>query len=178
MQKLDQFLPEKEVRISDSDLPFITRELKQLDRQKKREYRRHKRSEKYNGLKLKYDELFDQTSRNYFNNIINSLMSVKPGKAYTLLKKLGSRPGESEDASFFTLPNHTKDNLTDQESADAIANYFAAVIQEYEPWNIDRHLFWVQELLSKQINYNDIPMMSEIQVWNKMNETRVTKSYV
>ena len=44
--KLNLHLPEKSVRISENDLPFFTSELKTLDRQKKREYRKNKKSQK------------------------------------------------------------------------------------------------------------------------------------
>ena len=53
LDKLDIFFPEKEVKISNVDLPFMTKELKILDRQKKREYREHKKSEKYLTLQSK-----------------------------------------------------------------------------------------------------------------------------
>ena len=121
LDKLDIFFPEKEVKISNVDLPFMTMELKLLDRQKKREYRKHKKSEKYLTLQSKYQVLFNNTSRSYFNNVIDNLMTSKPGSAYSLLKKLGSRPGDSEDASYFSLPNHTEGNFSAQQSADAIA---------------------------------------------------------
>ena len=77
LDELDIFFPEKEVKISNGDLPFMTMELKLLDRQKKREYRKHKKSEKYLTLQSKYQVLFNNTSRSYFNNVIDNLMTRK-----------------------------------------------------------------------------------------------------
>ena len=115
------------MRISDNDLPFFTSELKTLDRQKKREYRKNKKSQKYFCLKSKYDALYEKTSKQYFDNVIDKLLKAKPGQAYSLLSKLGARPGESDDTSSFTLPNH--EGFTIEQSADAIADYFADVSQ-------------------------------------------------
>ena len=54
--KLDVIFPTKNVKINPNvDLPFITAELKNLDRLIKREYRKHSKSMKYLRLKKKYD---------------------------------------------------------------------------------------------------------------------------
>ena len=51
-EKLDVIFPTKSVKINPNfDLPFITADLKQLDRQLKREYRKHSKSVKYKRLK-------------------------------------------------------------------------------------------------------------------------------
>ena len=50
-QKLDIFLPTKKVRVTVKDKSYINADIKKLDRLKKREYRKHGRSEKY--LKLR-----------------------------------------------------------------------------------------------------------------------------
>ena len=44
MKKLDIFLPQKCVKISNKDKSYITADLKKLDRLKKREYRKHGKS--------------------------------------------------------------------------------------------------------------------------------------
>ena len=51
------FSQKKTVRLAvNFDKPFITAEIKKLDRLKKREYRKHHRSKKYLKLKGKFDE--------------------------------------------------------------------------------------------------------------------------
>ena len=42
--KLDEVLPEKNIKTSNNDKPFITADLKHLDRRKKREYRKNGQS--------------------------------------------------------------------------------------------------------------------------------------
>ena len=58
-QKVDVIFHTKSVKINPHrDLPFISAELKKLDRQIKREYRKHNKSIKYQNLKKKYDDKF------------------------------------------------------------------------------------------------------------------------
>ena len=55
--KLNTILPTKTVKLNPFfDKPYITAELKKLDRQVKRAYKRHGKSEKYKSLKKSYDE--------------------------------------------------------------------------------------------------------------------------
>ena len=55
--------------------PNFTTDLKLLDRQKKREYRKNKESQKYLNLKEKYESLFDRTSKAYLSSLLNLLKS-------------------------------------------------------------------------------------------------------
>ena len=45
----------KEMKIGSQDKPFITAKLKQLDRQKRREYVKRGKSDKYKSLKKQFD---------------------------------------------------------------------------------------------------------------------------
>ena len=59
--KLDVIFPTQTVKINPSiDVPFYNKELKNLDRQLKREYRRKYKSEKYLRLKQLYDEKYEK----------------------------------------------------------------------------------------------------------------------
>ena len=54
--KIDVHFPVKQVKLSTKDKPFMNWELKMLDRKKKREYKRHGKSDKFLDLKSKFDE--------------------------------------------------------------------------------------------------------------------------
>ena len=82
-EKLDIIFPTKSVRINPSiDLPFITSDLKKLDRQVKREYLKHLKSLKYLRLKEKYDEKFKIAAVDYLQKSVRSLMEDDPATAY------------------------------------------------------------------------------------------------
>ena len=175
-EKVDLNFPEKSVRMRDTDLPFITSELKSLDRRKKRAYRKNKKSDKYFQLKREYDLLFKNTASNYFANTVKNLLCSKPGKAYTVLKKLGARPGEFEELSSFDLQNHVDQNFTPKQSADAIANHFAAVSQKFPAFNINSLPLRVRIILEEQ--QTNKPKLSEKDVWEVMRKSKITKSVV
>ena len=164
--------------MSNTDLPFITDRLKILDRQKKREYRKHKKSDKYLKLKSEYDELFRKTSKQYFDNLISKLLECKPGQAYSLIKQLGARPGETNDRTSFNLPSHVENGLSAQQSANKIAAHFAAVSQEYSPIDVSRLPPAVQVKLSEQVSLSEVPRVSEYQVWEVLSKIRAPKSWV
>ena len=50
MNKLDEFCPQKTRRIASDDRPWYTDQLKRLDRRRRREYKKNRRSNKYKKL--------------------------------------------------------------------------------------------------------------------------------
>ena len=137
-------------------MPFFHTDLKSLDRCKKQEYYcKHKKSEKQ-----KCSELFKKRSKIYFDQTIQDLVNAKPGKAYSILKRLGSRPGECESEDF-NIASHVELELSPQQSADRIAEHFAAVSQEFEPLHESRLPLRVQNKLSQPVLPEDLPQISE-----------------
>jgi hypothetical protein len=67
--KLDEFLPEKVIKYSNRDLPFITSDIKYYDRRVKREYKKHGRSKKDLQLKEKYDRKFQNATSYYLQKM-------------------------------------------------------------------------------------------------------------
>ena len=46
---------------------------------------------------------------------------------------MGAQPGDCVDSNTFTLPNHVNENLSEEQSAERIADYFATISQEFPP---------------------------------------------
>ena len=132
--KLERFLPQKTVRINQNiDKPYITLELKKLDRKLKREYRKHRQSDKYLSLKKLYDEKLKKAAQAHLDKNVRSLKEDAPGKAYQTLKKMAAQPGDGLEDNTFQLSNHIEDNLTPQQSIESKAQHFAQISQEYPP---------------------------------------------
>ena len=53
MENLNKFCPEKSMKLSSQDKPFINKELKTIDRRKSREYAKRGKSQKYKNLAAK-----------------------------------------------------------------------------------------------------------------------------
>ena len=87
-EKVDQFFPQETFRISSKDKPYLTKELKQLDRQKKRVYRKQGRSQKYLELLSKFDAKFEKAVADHLEKNGKLLKTSNPSKAYATLKKM------------------------------------------------------------------------------------------
>ena len=57
--------------------------------------------------------------------------------------RLSARPGEDTGASF-SLPAHINDNFTALQSAEAIADHFSRISQEYTPIQDDTSSSWME----------------------------------
>ena len=83
--QLNNFLPEKTVKITSDDQPWINHEIKQLDRQRKREYWKNKKSEKWKKMNDKFKQKCNEAKSNYTNSMVNDLKSSNPKQWYLSL---------------------------------------------------------------------------------------------
>ena len=170
--------PTKSVRVSNEDKPFITAELKKLDKYVKREYRKRGKTGKYDKLKSVYDSKYEKAASQYINGVVEDMMQEAPGKAYRAMKKLGARPGDCDQEAGFTLTSHVDDNLTPKQSVERMADYFSAISQQYSPLDVDLLPERVRAKLEAPINSMDIPKIEAFQVWEIMKAGKKTKSSV
>ena len=105
-EKLNQFCPEKTMKISSQDKVWITEELKKIHRLKSREYIKHGKSVKYKSLSKEFLTKFKLESQKYMQKQMNELKETNPGCAYRILKKMGAMPSDCSGNNNFTLPGH------------------------------------------------------------------------
>ena len=166
-QQVDSIFPTKTVCVSSQDLPYITGDIKNLDKYVKKEFKSKGKSDKYLKLKKIYDIKMKKAASDQLTisqtKYVTDMMGEAPCMAYRALRKMGARPGDCKDSGSFTLTNHQDDNLTPKQSVDKMAEYFSAISQEYEP--ILMHLLpeRVQIQLKETINKTDIP---HIEAWH------------
>ena len=171
--KLDEFCPEKELKLSSQDKAFITSELKKLKRQKSREYTKRGKTVKYKELSKKFEALYKSEAKKYLDKNLEALKETKPGQAYSILKKMGSQPGDCIDANTFILPSH--ESLTEEESAEQIACHFAAISQEFPPLCVTSLPSHVQTKLQCS---DPPPEISEYDTYCKIRAAKKPKSGV
>ena len=175
--KVDEFLPQKSLKVNPfRDKPFITSELKKLDRQIKREYRKRNKSKKYIELKHSFDKKYKAAAEAYLNKNVRSLKEDAPGKAYKSLKKLGAQPGDCSDDGSFSLISHFNENLSNNESIERIAQHFAQISQELPPLDLNS----LPEDLKNKLDVNDseIPNISDFDVYQKIRKSKKPYSCV
>ena len=97
MEKVDLYFPVKTIKVNESDEPWITPELKVLDRQRKREYTKNKKSRKWLELNLKFQEKSSFEKEFYYENIVHDLKTSNPGKWYSKVKRMSSLDPTKEE---------------------------------------------------------------------------------
>ena len=160
------------------DLPFFTKELKTLDRQVKREYRKNSKSQKYLRLKKLYNEKYEKAAKSYLEKNVRSLKEDDPGKAYKSLKKMAAQPGDCSDEGTFQLQSHMEDNLTEDDSVEKISVHFSQIRQEFPPLNVDLLPDDVKAKLKSPSNQNEMPQLSDYQVYEQLRKSKKPRSNV
>ena len=173
INKLDEVCPVQTMRVSFQDKPFINKELKTLSRRKQREYVKKGKTEKYNKLKTKFDIKYKMAAEKYMKSKVKDLKETQPGKAYNILKTMGAQPGDCAEDQTFTLPGH--ENLTAQQSAEKIAEHFAAISQEYSPLNVNLLPDRVRNRFEDNTNP---PIISEYDCYQKLKKAKKPKSVI
>ena len=133
LEKLEEFLPQKVVKISSDDQPFCSEKMKRLKRIKSREFRKHRKSKKWKDLDVKYNKEVKKSKKKYYHDIIKDLKKSKPGQWHSKLKRLCSYDQKKAEPVVVESIKH----LSDKDQAEAIADKFAKISQEYEPLNSD-----------------------------------------
>ena len=96
---MDIIFPQKITKIGVGDLPYMTSELKTLKRKRMKEYRKRGKSSKYKKLVKEFEAKLLKASRDYLRKNIDSLKDTNPSKAYSILKKMGAKPGDCEESN-------------------------------------------------------------------------------
>ena len=133
MEKVNLFFPEKTIKLNENDQPWASPELKILDRQRKREYTKNKKSEKWKMLDAKFKSKSSIEKETYYENIVQDLKTSNPGKWYSKVKRMSNLDPTKEDKvlveQLMGLPSSVQ--------AELIADQFAAISNEYDPLNSD-----------------------------------------
>ena len=177
LKMLNDTCPAKTVKLRTEDKPFITKELKILDRQRRREYNKRGKSVLYSQLNKRYVRKLRAATQDYLDKTVRTLFDSASGKAYSIMKRLGAQPGDRVDASSFELPEHVSLGLSAEESADRIAQKFADISQEYPPISLDRLPIRVVQNIEKSKN-QQIPFISRGLIEDKIKKAKKTKGGV
>ena len=130
---LSETFPEKVITVSTEDRPWYNEKLRQIKRQRLREYESQGRSNKYLQLVAKFDRIFKSERTKYLEKIQLEVSEGKRGSIYPILKRLSLQPGVTTHGGF-QLPEHA--GLSPAQSAELIAQHFSSISQEYAPLDV------------------------------------------
>ena len=174
---LEASLPTKTVKLRNNDKPFITQEIKVIDRKRRREYDKHGKSQKYLALNTVYERKLKAAKQSYLNRNVRALLDTEPGRAYSILKRLGAQPGDTGDAATFDIQEHVSLGLSPAESADRIAQKFAQISQEFPALKLEQMDTRVYQNI-KNSGTQPKPLISTSLVEKKIQKAKNTKGGV
>ena len=129
LEKLNLFLPEKVVKFTSVDQVWITPEIKEISRKKRREFFKHRKSPKWRTLNKLFEEKCEHAKQSYYNNIVSDLKNSNPGQWYSKLKRMTTHDQlKTENVNVEDICH-----LTDQEQVELIADSFSKVSNQYTP---------------------------------------------
>ena len=111
------------------DQVWITPEIKDISRRKRREFYKHRKSSKWKILNKQFEEKCENAKHSYYNNIVSDLKNSNPGQWYSKLKRMTSYDQiKSEEVNVESICH-----LSDIEQVELIADNFCKVSNQYEP---------------------------------------------
>ena len=176
---VDIAFPKKFVLVSDQDQPYFTEDLRRIKRQRQRAYAAHgKRSDRYISLKRQFDDKLKREAKKYIEKIKSEVSEGKRASAYSAIRKLGNRPGEGSKSASFTLPSFVSEQLTPQQEADRLADYFSHISQQVEPMVEEEFPPALRQALQEGRSSNSRPKLTQHQIYLKMLQIKKPNSSV
>ena len=174
---VDDNFPLKTITLTDFDQPWITQDLKKLKRIRRREFCRHGRSDKYIQLKNQFEMKKKDAVQKYTDKIIEEVREGSKSSSYKALRKLGVRSGDIKD-ELFTIPAHIEEALTEEQSAERIADYFSNISQEYEPLSFDNLPPNIRASMLEAKGDPNIPILEPYEVYAKIMKAKKPNSVI
>ena len=85
---VQKYLPSRKRKIAVDDQPWYTEELKKLKRQKCREFKKYRKSDKYMTLNKKYENKLKLAKRKYKRKAIDDVLTSSDRQWYFKLKRI------------------------------------------------------------------------------------------
>ena len=170
--------PLKRITVSPYDKPWITEELKAIRRRRQRVYRKQGRSPEYLLIKADFDNRLKVEASKFKDKIIEEVSVGKRGSSYSAIRKLGNRNFEdTKNFQTFDIPEFINNGLDEQESAEAMADYFSEISQEFDPIDATQFPSNIKEELAKGKDMST-PIIFEHEVHEKILKAKKPHSMV
>ena len=162
--KLDEYFPEKMVKISSLDKIWMSPSLKHINRCMKREFYKHRKSQKYTELKAKFKKMKRKAVKSFYSTFVSDLKMTDPSKWYKMAKRIGALDQMGTD----DIKVGSLMNLNNKDSCEKIAEHFAKISNEYSPINLSNLPAYLPALPA--------PQVSEYEVYQRIKRIKKSKS--
>ena len=165
LNQLNQHCPEKIRKVSSDDEPWFTDKLKRLDRKCRRLFRSKRGSQKYKRLRKIFRKKVSEAKKFFKKKMIDDVMTAKDGQWYSKLKRISNYDqGKSEQLQVDEISH-----MNEQDQAEAIADRFSAISNEYDPVKKD-------EINIPEFTESSIPKINPFQVRTHLQKIKTNKS--
>ena len=161
--KYEEFFPEKTIFVSSLDKPWMTPELKRINRKMKQEFWRNRKSPLWRTLKKRFLTVKKANCKRFYTRIFDEALNSSPSQWYSLVKKIGLQDVKSEFIKVECL-----NDIFDEDAADCVAEHFASISQEYEPLN--------RNILPSFLPSLPPPILHKHEIYNELRMMKRTKS--
>ena len=165
--KVNEFFPQKILKLHSDDQPWINFKIKKLDRKRKRIYRRERRSKRWKQLDEEFKNEVKAAKRDFYKKSVSELKSKKPSQWFQCLKRLTSYDQFKTEQPVCEEISH----LSDEDQAERIATQFASIQNEYD--EIDE-----TQIKLPEIDKSSVPQFSSSEVWFALSRINTNKSTV
>ena len=133
LQKYLECFPIQSSKFSNDDKPWFTKDLKSLDRRRKREFYKHQKSPTWIRINTEFLEKCKHAKEKYYTDTVKDLKESNPGQWHSKLKRMsGQEDVRSADVKIEVLENCTVEN-----QAGIIADHYSKISNQYDPINKD-----------------------------------------
>ena len=167
VEKFNTLFPVKTRTINSDDQPWFSYKLKKLDRQRKRVYRREKRSPKWKRLDLLYKSELKDAKANFYKKEVSKLKNQHSGKWYETLKKLTSHDQHRSEEPYVEEIAH----LPDQQQANLIADHFLSIPNQYDSLKSE-------DIHIPEFSPSEVPQFHLAEVWFALSRIKTNKATV
>ena len=166
MEQFEINFPETNRKLNSDDSPWITHQLKKLDRKRKRIYSKERRSEKWAKLDKVFKDEVKKAKKTFYHKMIADLRKKKPSQWYSSLKRISGFDQNRQNVIIEEI-NH----LSDEKQAEKIADFFSSIPNEYEALKD-------QDIDIPEFKKDEIPQFQPNQVWLLLTKVRTNKATV
>ena len=165
LEALNKCLPEKVLKVSSDDEPWYTPALKKLDRKRRREYSKNRKSPKYLRLSRLYQEKLFKEKKKYKKDMLDDIKSSQPGEWYSKLKRIT----KLDQGKLEVYNVEEISNLNDQKQAELISDHHAKISNCYEGVKLE-------DIDIPPFSAKDIPQFTPIQIESYIQRLKTKKS--
>ena len=140
--------------------------MKKLDRKRKRIYRKQRRSEQWKSLDKHFKSQVKCAKESFYKEMIADLRKKNPSQWYSSLKRISGYDQKSEKVIIAEIFDQT-----DQEQAEAIADYFSSIPNEYDALQDD-------DIKVPMFTKNQVLQFHPSQVWLYLTKVKTNKATV